>query len=174
MSRIILIFSILLTILVLIFCAKEKGESMKFTGAKGEVKLITVDPGHFHAALVQKIMYDQVAEKVHVYAPDGDDVKDHLNRINGFNSSQENPTNWQEIVYLGSDFLEKMVVEKKGNVVVFSGNNKKKTEYIKATVDAGLNVLADKPMCIDKTGFELLKQAFTSAQKNNEIGRAHV
>ena len=31
-----------------------------FTGAKGEVKIITLDPGHFHAALVQKKMYDQV------------------------------------------------------------------------------------------------------------------
>ena len=29
-----------------------------FTGAKGEVKLITLDPGHFHAALVQKKMYE--------------------------------------------------------------------------------------------------------------------
>ena len=27
----------------------------KFTGAKGEVRLMTLDPGHFHAALVQKL-----------------------------------------------------------------------------------------------------------------------
>ena len=46
----------------------------EFTGAPGEVKLVTLDPGHFHAALVQKTMYDQVSPTVHVYAPEGPDV----------------------------------------------------------------------------------------------------
>jgi ABC-type glycerol-3-phosphate transport system substrate-binding protein len=40
-----------------------------FTGAKGEVKLMTLDPGHFHAALVQKTMYEMVDSVVHIYAP---------------------------------------------------------------------------------------------------------
>ena len=31
-----------------------------FTGAPGEVQLMTLDPGHFHAALVQKSSYPQV------------------------------------------------------------------------------------------------------------------
>ena len=52
-----------------------------FTGAKGEVKLMTLDPGHFHAALVQKTMYDQVSPTVTVYAPQGPDLQDHLDRI---------------------------------------------------------------------------------------------
>ena len=51
-----------------------------------EVKLITVDPGHFHAALVQKSMYEQVSPDVYVYAPDGPDIVQHLNRINGYNT----------------------------------------------------------------------------------------
>ena len=138
---------------------------MKFTGAKGEVKIITLDPGHFHAALVQKIMYDQVDTTVHVYGPDGPDVQDHLNRINGFNTRSENPTNWDEKVYKGADFNEKMLTDKSGNVVVLSGNNKKKTEYIKKALDAGLNVLADKPMCITQQDFQLLQEAFASAKK---------
>ena len=32
------------------------------------IKLITLDPGHFHAALIQKSMYPQVDPSVHVYA----------------------------------------------------------------------------------------------------------
>jgi hypothetical protein len=32
-------------------------------------RLITLDPGHFHAALVQKFMYADVDPLVHVYAP---------------------------------------------------------------------------------------------------------
>ncbi|NQW36090.1 MAG: hypothetical protein HQ471_03700, partial [Flavobacteriales bacterium] len=33
---------------------KSKENQSMFTGAKGEVKIMTLDPGHFHAALVQK------------------------------------------------------------------------------------------------------------------------
>ena len=36
-----------------------------------QVRLMTLDPGHFHAALVQKEMYPGVAPRVDVYAPLG-------------------------------------------------------------------------------------------------------
>ena len=85
-----------------------------FTGAKGEVKIMTLDPGHFHAALVQKSMYDQVDPVVNVYAPDGVDVVDHLKRIEGYNTRAENPTSWIEKVYKGEDYLEKMLDRKTG------------------------------------------------------------
>ncbi|HEX7585882.1 MAG TPA: hypothetical protein VF373_14435, partial [Prolixibacteraceae bacterium] len=49
---------------------KDKSTS-KFTGASGEVKLMTLDPGHFHAALVQKSMYEQIDPTVYVFAPEG-------------------------------------------------------------------------------------------------------
>lgn len=141
----------------------------QFTGAKGEVKLITLDPGHFHAALIQKSMYEQVHPVVHVYAPEGPDVKDHLNRIHGFNTRETDPTSWDQQVYTGPDYLEKMLTAKKGNVVVLSGQNNVKTDYIKKSVDAGLHVFSDKPMCINKAGFELLKSAFESAGKNDVL-----
>lgn len=157
--------TLIASVVALTCCAKIKPAN-KFTGSKGEVKIITLDPGHFHAALIQKTMYDQVSPTVHVYAPKGPDVVDHLKRIEGFNTRSENPTTWEEVTYTGDDFLEKMIEENRGNVVVISGNNKKKTQYIKACVDAGLNVLADKPMCIVPEDFDLLKEAFVSAKKN--------
>jgi len=129
-------------------------------------QLITLDPGHFHAALVQKSMYDDVDSVVHVYAPDGSDLQMHLDRIEGYNKRPENPTHWKEEVYKGPDFFEKMIAEKKGNIVVLAGNNQKKTEYILQSLQNGLNVLADKPMVIDSKGFDQLKQAFEVAQKN--------
>lgn len=73
------------------------------------------------------------------------------------------------MVYTGDDFLEKMLKDREGNVVVISGNNKKKTEYIKACVDEGLNVLADKPLTINAEGFRLLEEAFAAAEKNNVL-----
>ena len=145
-----------------------KNQNM-FTGAKNEVKLITLDPGHFHAALVQKSMYEQVDPVVHVYAPKGSDVQDHLKRIEGFNTRTENPTSWKEKVYVGSDFFEKMISEKPGNVMVTSGNNANKTEYILRSVEAGFNVLADKPMVITPEYFPMLEKAFEVAKQNNVL-----
>jgi predicted dehydrogenase len=133
------------------------------------VKLITVDPGHFHAALVQKIMYDQVSPDVHVYAPDGPDNKQHLDRINSYNSRQVDPTSWNEIIYTGQDFFEKMISEKAGNVVVLSGNNRKKAEYITKSINAGLNVLSDKPMIITPEDFPALEAAFVSAKEKGVL-----
>ena len=135
-----------------------------FTGAPGEVKLITLDPGHFHAALVQKTMYKQVSPTVRVYAPQGPDVIDHLNRIEGFNTRPENPTAWFEKTYAGPDFLDKMLEDQAGNVVVTSGNNSKKTDYIHSCIMAGFNVLADKPMVISPEKFPLLVRTFQDAQ----------
>ena len=131
-----------------------------------KVRLITLDPGHFHAALVQKTMYADVDSVVHVYAPEGNDLQLHLNRINSYNSREELPTHWKEIVFTGNDFFDKMISQKKGNTVVLSGNNQKKTEYIFQSLENGLNVLADKPMVIDRNGFDLLKKAFEVAAKN--------
>jgi len=163
------IFTMMVFSLVVLSACEKKENEMKFTGAKGEVKIITLDPGHFHAALVQKTMYDEISPNVYVYAPKGVDVEDHLKRIEGFNTRKENPTSWVEEVYRGDDFLEKMAAEKKGNVVVISGNNRKKAEYIKDCVEAGLNVLADKPMCIDEQGRKLLEQAFEMSKQKGVL-----
>lgn len=73
-------------------CSSKKEQTEGFTGAQGEVKLITLDPGHFHAALVQKVSYPQVCKDVYVYAPGGFDADEHLKRIEGFNTRAENPT----------------------------------------------------------------------------------
>lgn len=136
-----------------------------FSGAKGEVKLMTLDPGHFHAALVQKSMYDQIDPTVYVYAPEGDDVNGHMKLIEGYNTRAENPTAWIEKVYTGADYFEKMIAEKPGNVMMVAGNNSKKTEYIKGAIDAGINVFADKPMAINSEDFVLLEEAFKSAEE---------
>ena len=134
-----------------------------------EVRLITLDPGHFHAALVQKISYPQVCKDVYVYAPEGNDLKEHLKRIEGYNTRAEMPTGWNEIIYTGADYLEKMLSEKKGNVLVTAGNNGKKTSYIKSALSAGLHVLADKPMAISVADFNKLKECFEIAKQKKVL-----
>jgi predicted dehydrogenase len=149
------------------------GKSRQASGEKSNeqmgknytVRLITLDPGHFHAALVQKRMYDQVSPDVHVYAPEGPDCQQHLERIEAYNKMSVDPTSWNEIVYTGPDFFEKMLSDKAGNVVILSGNNRKKAEYITGSIDGGFNVLADKPMIIEPADFAALEKAFTTASE---------
>lgn len=149
--------------------SSEPMATSSFTGAEGEVKLITLDPGHFHAALVQKKVYPQIDSVVHVFAPAGDDLQQHLQRIEQYNTRAENPTHWTEEIATSTNFFDQMIEEKPGNVVVLSGNNAKKTEYIHASLEAGLNVLADKPMVIEPSEYALLEDAFRMAQENDVL-----
>ena len=150
---------------------KSESENSKpmFTGAKGEVKLMTLDPGHFHAALVQKTMYDMVSPEVHIYAPEGPELNAHLRLIESYNNRADNPTSWETKIYTGPDYMEKMIQEKPGNVVVLAGNNAKKIDYILSSVEAGLHVLADKPMVITPEDFPRLEEAFEVARKNGVL-----
>lgn len=161
--------SLILTILLSMTIACNESETAQFTGAPNEVKLITLAPGHFHAYLVQKDMYGQVDPTVHVYAPEGPEVESHLSMIENYNNRDDNPTSWNQVVYKGSDYLERMLSEQKGNVVVLAGNNRNKTSYIKRSVEEGLNVLSDKPMAINRENFELLKESFDIAERNNVL-----
>ena len=130
-------------------------------------RLITLDPGHFHASLVQKFMYPDVDSVVWVYSAGGDDLKEHLARVESFNKREEQPTHWVEKIYTGPDYLDRMIADRAGNIVVIAGNNARKTEYIARSIDAGLNVLADKPMVRTPADLIKLRQAFkTAAQKH--------
>ena len=133
--------------------------------ANETVKLITLDPGHFHAALVQKRMYPGMSKRVHVYAPLGFDLTEHLNRIARFNMRANDPTAWEVEVHTGADFFERMLRERLGNAVVISGRNRGKIDRLKACVDAGLNVLADKPWIIEHRDLSKLEAALNIADQ---------
>ncbi|MGI6047664.1 MAG: putative oxidoreductase C-terminal domain-containing protein [Petrimonas sp.] len=149
--------------------SEEKADNnMMFTGKEGEVKLIILVPGHFHTSLLQKSSMTQVNDSIYVYAlPDDTELNQYLTAIESFNNRTENPTAWQEIMYTGDDFLDKMVSDRKGNVVILAGNNKDKTEYILSAINAGLNVLLDKPMVINREDFHLLEEVYSNAKTNN-------
>lgn len=132
--------------------------------------LITVDPGHFHAALVQKFMLPGVDPVVDVFAPAGDDLDQHLKRVESFNSRAENPTRWIEKVHAGGDYLSSALGSAAGrSVVVLSGNNARKSEYITRFVSAGMNVLADKPMVIRPQDLPALVGAFDTAKSKGVL-----
>ncbi len=133
------------------------------------VRLITLDPGHFHAGLIQKEMYPGVDPTVNVYAPLGPDLLAHLGRVVAFNRRAERPTSWRLEVHAGPGSLERMLREKPGNVVVLSGRNRTKMDQILASVEAGLNVLADKPWLISADDFPKLEKALDVAEKSGLV-----
>jgi predicted dehydrogenase len=139
------------------------GAVMSTHAAEPNVRLMTLDPGHFHAALIQKEMYPGVDPTVHVFAPLGPDLLLHLGRVAGFNTRAERPTRWRLEVHAGEDAAERMLREKPGNVVVLSGRNRGKMDRILAAVEAGLNVLADKPWLIAAAELPKLERALALA-----------
>ena len=57
---------------------EAKGSSPVFTGEPGEIKLVVLNPGHFHASLLQKFSNPQVNDTVFVYAPEGVELNQYL------------------------------------------------------------------------------------------------
>jgi predicted dehydrogenase len=133
------------------------------------LRLIVVDPGHFHASLVQKEMYSALSPLVRVYAPLGPDLVDYLTRIARFNRRAEQPTRWEIDLHAAPDFLDRMRGESPGGVAIFSGRNGGKIERIRAAVEAGLHVLADKPAIIRREDLPRLEAALDMAEARRVI-----
>lgn len=136
---------------------QESGRTMP------DIRFMTLDPGHFHAGLVQKEMYPGVARRVDVYAPLGPDLLEHLNRVASFNRRSEKPTAWELEIHTGPDFFERMLRDRPGNIVILSGRNRVKIDRIVASVGAGLNVLADKPWILKSDDLPKLEVALADA-----------
>ena len=134
-----------------------------------QVRLMTLDPGHFHAALVQKEMYPGVARRVEVFAPLGPDLFEHLARISAYNHRAEQPTNWDVEIHTSPDYFERMLREHPGNVVVLSGRNRGKIDRIAASVGAGLNVLGDKPWILKSADLPTLESALAEADRRGLV-----
>jgi predicted dehydrogenase len=132
-----------------------------------EITIMSLDPGHFHAGLIHKSMYPQVDSTVYVFAPEGAELKDYMNRLSGYNNREEDPTAWNLQVSTGDDYLEKMISTKPGNVMMVAGKNDRKIDYISAAISNGINVYADKPLVINKGGFQKLVKAFDEAAQKD-------
>lgn len=144
-------------------CAALGAESADVT------RLITLEPGHFHAALFQREMLPGVSHRVHVYAPYGPDLLAHLTRVSAFNLRPENPTTWELEVHATPDFFARLLAERPGNVVVLSGSNGGKIARMEALVGAGLHVLADKPWVIEPDELPALERTLALARDRRVV-----
>lgn len=145
----------------------QKEMNTNLAASDSKVRIMTLDPGHFHAGLIHKTMYPSVDSTVYIFAPEGAELKDHLNRLASYNNREANPTAWNLEVYTGSDYLEKMIAQKPGNVMMVAGKNDIKIDYITAAIQNGIHVYADKPLVINQAGFRKLVDAFKVAGEKN-------
>ncbi len=133
------------------------------------IRLMTLEPAHFHASLIQKEMQPDVATSVDVFAQPGPDLDAHLKRVAGFNTRNDHPTHWQTELHTNAEPLATVLAERPGNVVVVSGKNAGKIEKLRAIVNAKLNVLADKPWIIEPAEFAKLEQTLDAADAGKVI-----
>jgi predicted dehydrogenase len=128
------------------------------------IRLMTLVPGHFHAALVQKRALHGVHSRAYVYGPLDGDTLSHIARITSFNNRRDNPTAWELDIRAGGDYLERFVREQPGNTVVLSGRNRRKIGLMQLAVENGLVVIADKPWIVEHADFPKLEELFRQAE----------
>ena len=154
-------------ILILVAGAVVSGTQQQ--GGTADVRLMTLDPGHFHAALIQKEMYPGVSPRVDVYAPPGWDLDEHLKRVAAYNTRAGTPTAWDIEVHRDADFLARMLRDKPGNAVILSGRNRPKIDRIAKSVGAGLHVLADKPWILGSADLGVLESVLADADRRGVV-----
>lgn len=139
------------------------------SAADKTLRVIMVDPAHSHATALYHTMLPGLSNEVHIYAPLGPELLAHIGSVGKYNARPVNPTHWNLQVYAGPDFLEKMLREPPGNMVMLSGRNQRKMEFIDAGIRAGQNVLADKPWIIEPEELPRLEAALESADRKGLI-----
>ena len=153
----------------LIFCSVLGGLAHGAAAAEPAFRIVTLDPGHFHAALVHRESYPDVDDRVHVYGPLSSDLIEHLKRVARFNERAQDPTHWTLEVHTGPDALKRMATEKAGNVVVISGKNRPKLDAVQAAVGAGFHALVDKPWILASSELPRLREAVATAETNGRL-----
>src|SRR5580692_739899 len=134
-----------------------------------QAHLVVIDPGHFHAALLQGDMYPGLSPLTQVYAPFGPDLLDYLTRVERFNRRADRPTSWRFEIHAGPGFLTRLRETDAGGLAVIAGRNRGKIALIEAAIEAGLHVLADKPCIIRSDDLARLERALDVAARRGLV-----
>ena len=149
--------------LIIVSCSSSQRQVAN--EANGKVNLVILDPGHFHASLLQKDTLAAINDTIWIYAPKGIEVDQYLKSIDSYNQRAEKPTAWVKQLYTADDYLSKMLAGHQGMLWCWLETTGKKTQYIIESVKAGCNVLADKPLAINQQDFKQLLDAYQLAKE---------
>jgi predicted dehydrogenase len=110
-----------------------------------------------------------VGEEVFVYAREGPELRDFLALVERFNRRSPDPTRWRPIVTTSADPLERLLQERRGDVVVLAGRNGGKARTMRRLHEAGFHVLADKPWLVEPADFEHVRASLEGWPLTAEI-----
>jgi len=116
--------------------------------------LLFLAPGHFHAALTLRVPQARAAEDVFVYAREGTELRDFVALVERFNRRAPDATRWRLVVATADDPLERLIAERRGDVVVLAGRNDGKARTMRRLHESGFHVLADKPWLVEPADLE--------------------
>ena len=124
--------------------------------------LIILNPGHFHAALVLREAHPNLSNNIYVYSQAEPDLDRFLEIVEAFNNRPTQATQWKIHLYTGADHLEKLIEEKKGNIVILAGKNNTKMKNIEILNREGFAILADKPWVTTEEALPFLRSAMAA------------
>ena len=80
----------LVFLLVVASCSLSKRQTTDEVDISGshKIDLIVLDPGHFHASLLQKETLTDVSDTIRIYAPEGIAVNQYLESIDSYISGR--------------------------------------------------------------------------------------
>jgi len=123
--------------------------------------LLFLAPGHFHAALTLRVPQARAAEDVFVYAREGTELRDFVALVERFNRRAPDATRWRLVVATADDPLERLVAERRGDVVVLAGRNGGKARTMRRLHESGFHVLADKPWLVEPADLEHVRASLS-------------
>ena len=123
------------------------------------LRVIVLDPGHFHAALSLRESHPGLEDFVHVYAPEGPGLAAFCAMIDSFNRRAVNPTRWQLHCHHEADPLAALLRDRLGDLVILAGKNHTKLAAIERLNAAGLMIFADKPWVTGEHSIPVLERA---------------
>jgi predicted dehydrogenase len=124
--------------------------------------LLILNPGHFHAALVLREAHPRLSDNIYVYSQTGPDLDRFLEIVDAFNTRPTNPTHWKIHLYTEADYLDKLIEEKKGDIVILAGMNNTKMKNIEILNREGFAILADKPWVTSEEALPFLRSAMAA------------
>lgn len=90
-------------------CSFSKKQIMNKAEANDSCKIevVVLDPGHFHASLLQKETLTDVSDTIRIYAPEGTGVNQYQESIDSYNQRAESPTTWK------NKYIPEMIISRK-------------------------------------------------------------
>ena len=74
----------IIAILFIVVCccfSKKQAANRMVTNDLPQLEIVVLDPGHFHASLLQKEKLTDVSDTIRIYAPEGTGVNQYLESI---------------------------------------------------------------------------------------------